>query len=171
MSANLRELGVSKHNYENHSSEQTMNSKVQEQKVHALSAESEFDFRRKSGPIELICVFKSSGGYDIYHPSDVPQLIQRLPNGEVALHKGKQRVGEVKEKFDAQLKAIGCDQTALKNTVMDPEDVELTEVEITTGEKLGIDFKDVTNDVETITYARLSSFRCCIPSPFGAYYC
>lgn len=173
MSANLKENSVSTHDFENknHFNKQTMSSNLQEQSVHALSAESEYDFRRKSGPIELICVFKASGGYDIYHPSDVPQLIQRLPNGKVALHKGKQRVGEAKEKFDAQLKEIVCDKTALTNTGKDSDDAELTEIEITTAEEQGIDFKDITNEVETITYARLSSFRCCIPSPFGAFYC
>ncbi len=138
-------------------------SQPNEHSVHALSFEAEYDFRRKSGPIELVFVMKASGDYDIYHPSDVPHLIQRLSDGKVALHKGNDRVGKAKEKFESELQKIAGDKTALKNTSKNPDDAKLTEIEMTTAKKLGIDFKDVTNEVDPILYTRLTSFTCCIP--------
>ncbi|MEE9413080.1 MAG: hypothetical protein V3V22_08525 [Methylococcales bacterium] len=140
-----------------------MSDDLNKHEVHALSFETEYDFRRKSGPIELVCVFKASGGYDIYHPSDVPHLIQKLPDEKIALHKGKYREGEAKAKFDSALEKIGSDMKALKNTVKNPDDAELTDVTLTSQDELGIDFKDITQGVETVIYTRLSSLRCCIP--------
>lgn len=144
-------------------------SNLNEHAIHALSFETEYDFRRKSGPIELVCVFKASGGYDVYHPSDVPHIIEKLPDEKITLHKGQYRQGKAKAQFDSELKKIGGDLEALRKTVKNSDDAGLTEVKHTTQSELGIDFKDITNSVDSIMYARLSSFNCCIP--FLNIYC
>ncbi len=135
-------------------------------KVYALNVETEYDFMRKSGSnIDLVFVFKSSGGYDIYHPGSVPHIIEKLSDGKIALHKGIERTAEAKAKFDSQLNEITWNKTntVLRNIGTNTDDTELTEVKITSQAELGIDFNDTMTEIDTITYAKLSTFSCCIP--------
>ena len=78
-----------------------------EPKVYKLDPKAELDFRRKSGPLELVLVLKSDGGVDVYHTSQIQEIEQPRHDKTTLIHRGKDRDSTTEADIENRLKNLG----------------------------------------------------------------
>ena len=141
-----------------------------EPKVYKLDPKAELDFRRKSGPLELVLVLKSDGGVDVYHTSQIQEIEQPRHDKTTLIHRGKDRDSTTEADIENRLKNLGLQGIELSRE--DRLDEGLTEIlrEEEPSSEFPATVSNATAHVTPLTYLRLSnscyvsgggwSFRC-----------
>jgi len=128
-----------------------------EPKVYKLDPKAELDFRRKSGPLELVLVLKSDGGVDVYHTSQVQEIKQPRHDTKTLIHRGKDRDPETEADIEKRLKDKGLKGIDL--SIEDFQDAGLTEIvrEEEPSEAFPAYVSNATGHVTPLTYLLLNN--------------
>lgn len=137
--------------------------------VYKLDPKAEVDFRRKSGPLELVLVLKSDGGVDVYHTSQVQEIKQPRHGTTTVIHRGKDRDPASDADIEKQLKDDGLDKMNLE--AIDFHDKGLTEiVREVAPEAFSANVLNATEHVTPLAFMLLKN-SCCVSGGGWTFFC